>query len=332
MSSLWSNRTWLTWVLWPFSMLFGLIVLLRKTLYQLGILKKWRSPVPLIVVGNLTVGGNGKTPFVIWLSKRLSEQGYRVGIVSRGYGGTSAAYPLMLTQKTTPEEAGDEPVLIYQRTGLPVAVAPKRPEAVHALLAAYPIDIIISDDGLQHYALERDKEIVIVESDFGFGNELLLPAGPLREPKSRLNAVDLIVVNGCREKIRLPVAVASTEMRIQPAMAINLVTAETRAVSQLSDVHALAGIGRPERFFDLLTELGIPVKQCHAFWDHHSYNACDLMPLLNDHETLLMTEKDAVKCRAFAKPNWWYLPITAKVDRAVIGILLSGLFKNNTEE
>lgn len=325
---LWSNRIWLTWLLWPFSIVFRGSIWLRKRLYQMGLLKKWQSPVPVIVVGNLTVGGNGKTPFVIWLSEQLTKRGYRVGIVARGYGGASDRYPLIVTDSVKAQAAGDEPVLIHKRTGLPVVVAPQRALAVQALLAAYIVDIIISDDGLQHYALARDKEILVVDSDFGFGNNLLLPAGPLREPRARLNSVDLIVINGSRKKIQLPIAVPNTQMRVEAALAINLVNGEQRAPTQLGSVQALAGIGHPEHFFDSLAQLGVGVTQYHTFPDHYAYSASDLEFGVTDQEVVLMTEKDAVKCQPFAKPNWWYLPIDAKVDEAIISTILSGLTIN----
>jgi len=187
--SIWLGKSKLYWVLLPFSLLYGVIVFLRRWFYKIGILKIWWAPVPVIVVGNLTVGGNGKTPLVIWLVQQFTARGYRIGVVSRGYGGKSDHYPCIVTSETKASEAGDEPVLIFQCAKVPVAVAPKRVQAAKALLAKYSLDLIISDDGLQHYALGRDSEIIVIDGQFGFGNTLLLPAGPMREMRSRLKSV-----------------------------------------------------------------------------------------------------------------------------------------------
>lgn len=332
MNSLWSGKSILMWLLWPFSLLFSVIVLVRRWLYHTEVLSRWHAPVPVIVVGNLTVGGNGKTPFVLWLVKQLSKRGYRVGVVSRGYGGRSKRYPLVLTPETTPCEAGDEPVLIYQRTGVPVAVAPNRPDAVKALLEQEPVDIIVSDDGLQHYALGRDKEVVVIDSQFGLGNGFMLPAGPLREGRSRLSSVDLIVINGEDNEIVLPNTIRNTRMRIKPTEAVNIRTGERCIASQLPAVNAMAGIGRPERFFSLLQQMGIPLEKSHSFPDHHAYTADELNTLIKPHETLLMTEKDAVKCRHFAQSNWWYLPIDAEIEDSIVDVLLSNLDKRQKKE
>lgn len=193
---IWSGGSLLYLALLPLSWLYGLFSWLIRLSYRCGLRKSWRSPVPVVVVGNLTAGGNGKTPMVIWLVEHLQQRGYRVGVVSRGYGGKSAVYPLVLGQNTSTREAGDEPVLIYQRTGAPVAIAPKRAEAVQALLQQQPLDVIITDDGLQHYALQRDFELVVIDGVRRFGNGWWLPAGPMRERAARLGSVDARVANG----------------------------------------------------------------------------------------------------------------------------------------
>ncbi len=193
---IWSGKSWFYILLLPFSWLYGAITLLRRFAYQKGWLASWKAPVPVVVVGNLTAGGNGKTPVVIWLVEQLIQQGFKPGVVSRGYGGKSDHYPLLLTSDTSPSMAGDEPVLIHHRTGAPVAVAPNRRDAVKALLAQYELDVIITDDGLQHYALQRDYEIVVIDGQRRFGNGWWLPAGPMRERAGRLNSVDAIIVNG----------------------------------------------------------------------------------------------------------------------------------------
>ncbi len=173
---IWSGKSWLYILLLPLSFLYGLITVMRHMAYKVGLFRSWKAPVPVVVVGNLTAGGNGKTPVVIWLVESLTNAGYRVGVVSRGYGGKSENYPLVLNEATTTQVAGDESVLIFHRTKAPVAVAPKRSDAVKALLQAYELDVIITDDGLQHYALQRDYEIVVIDGQRRFGNGWWLPA------------------------------------------------------------------------------------------------------------------------------------------------------------
>lgn len=193
---IWSGSSLVYLLLLPLSWLYGLVSGLIRLSYRCGLRKSWRAPVPVVIVGNLTAGGNGKTPMVIWLVEQLQQRGYRVGVVSRGYGGKSAVYPLVLDAQTTTRQAGDEPVLIYQRTGAPVAISPKRAEAVQALLNQGELDLIITDDGLQHYALQRDFELVVIDGVRRFGNGWWLPAGPMRERVSRLKTVDACVANG----------------------------------------------------------------------------------------------------------------------------------------
>lgn len=278
--------------------------------------------MPVIVVGNLSVGGNGKTPLVIFLVEQLQAKGYRVGVISRGYGGQSAQYPFIVTAETATTQAGDEPVLIYQRTGVPLAVAPKRVEAAKLLLAHYPLDFIITDDGLQHYALGRSVEIVVIDGHNGFGNGWWIPAGPMRESAHRLNDVDMVVINGdLQTQLRFPQSLPILTMNLKPGLAVNLLTQKTCAVDQLPHIQAVAGIGYPTRFFSMLKGMGINVENQHAFNDHHAYQPSELEMLANPQQTLLMTEKDAVKCFGFAQPNWWYLPIEGELDKQIIDIL-----------
>lgn len=307
---IWSGRSPLYLLLLPLSLLYGVITALIRLSYRLGLRKAWRAPVPVVVVGNLTAGGNGKTPVVIWLVERLQQQGLRVGVVSRGYGGKAERYPLLLTPDTTTREAGDEPVLIAQRTGAPVAVSPVRREAVQALLSAHPLDLIITDDGLQHYALARDIEIVVVDGERRFGNGWWLPAGPMRERAGRLRQVDAVIVNGGEA------GEGEIAMRLQPGAAINLKTGASAPLSSLSSVVAMAGIGHPPRFFATLRQHDVPVVRAVPFADHQAYHEADLLALTPNKEALLMTEKDAVKCRAFAHDNWWYLPVDAQLSAA----------------
>lgn len=305
---IWSGESPLWLLLLPLSWLYGLVSGVIRLSYRLGIKKAWRAPVPVAVVGNLTAGGNGKTPVAIWLVEQLQQHGIKAGVVSRGYGGKAAHYPLLLTSDTTPDEAGDEPVLIYQRTGAPVAVSPSRSDAVQALLAAHDLQIIITDDGLQHYRLARDVEIIVIDGVRRFGNGWWLPAGPMRERASRLKSVDAVIVNG-----GVPRA-GEIPMQLRPGLAVNLKTGEKRSVSLLSDIVAMAGIGHPPRFFATLESCGVQPVKTVALGDHQALSAADVQAIATRKQTLVMTEKDAVKCRAFAEENWWYLPVDAVFD------------------
>ncbi|MDU6686181.1 MAG: tetraacyldisaccharide 4'-kinase [Enterobacteriaceae bacterium] len=305
---IWSGESPLWLLLLPLSWLYGLVSGIIRLCWRLGLKKAWRAPVPVVVVGNLTAGGNGKTPVVVWLVEQLQQRGIRVGVVSRGYGGKAAHYPLLLTPETTTAEAGDEPVLIFQRTGAPVAVSPARVDAVKALLTASPVQLIVTDDGLQHYRLHRDKEIVVIDGVRRFGNGWWLPAGPMRERASRLKSVDAVITNG---GIAQPGEIA---MRLQPGLAVNLFTGERRSVNALQNLVAMAGIGHPPRFFATLHEAGAHPVKTVALADHQALSPQDVSALIEPDQTLIMTEKDAVKCRPFAEQNWWYLPVDAHLE------------------
>ncbi|WP_330984317.1 MULTISPECIES: tetraacyldisaccharide 4'-kinase [Enterobacterales] len=305
---IWSGESPLWLLLLPLSWLYGLVSGGIRLSYRLGIKKAWRSPVPVVVVGNLTVGGNGKTPVAIWLVEQLQKQGIKVGVVSRGYGGKAEHYPLILTSETTTAQAGDEPVLIYQRTGAPVAVSPERSDAVKALLATHSPEIVITDDGLQHYRLARDVEIVVIDGVRRFGNGWWLPAGPMRERASRLKSVDAVIVNGgVPRESEIP-------MQLQPGLAVNLLTGEKRDVASLAGIVAMAGIGHPPRFFATLEQCGAHPLKTVALADHQALTAASVEALADENHSLVMTEKDAVKCRSFARDNWWYLPVDAVFD------------------
>ncbi|OCJ30673.1 tetraacyldisaccharide 4'-kinase [Serratia sp. 14-2641] len=318
---IWSGSSLVYLLLLPLSWLYGLVSGLIRLSYRCGLRKSWRAPVPVVIVGNLTAGGNGKTPMVIWLVEQLQQRGYRVGVVSRGYGGKSAVYPLVLDAQTTTRQAGDEPVLIYQRTGAQVAISPKRAEAVQALLNQGELDLIITDDGLQHYALQRDFELVVIDGVRRFGNGWWLPAGPMRERVSRLKTVDACVANG---GVAQPGEIA---MKLQAQDAVNIASGERRPAIELPHVVAMAGIGHPPRFFATLEKLGVEVEREVAFADHQEYNHGQLAALASQGQTLLMTEKDAVKCRAFAQPDWWYLPVEAVLPTEQAEQLLQGIQK-----
>lgn len=311
-AKIWSGESPLWLLLLPLSWLYGLVSGLIRLCYQIGLKKAWRAPCPVVVVGNLTAGGNGKTPVVIWLVEQLQRQGIRVGVVSRGYGGKAENYPLLLDADTTTAQAGDEPVLIYQRTGAPVAVSPVRVDAVKALLVAHDLQLVVTDDGLQHYRLARDKEIVVIDGVRRFGNGWWLPAGPMRERASRLRSVDARIVNGGEPQA------GEIPMTLRPGEAVNLLTHQRLPVSALQNVVAMAGIGHPPRFFATLNECGLQPVRTVALADHKALTEADVRALVEPGQQLIMTEKDAVKCRCFAQENWWYLPVDAVLsgDRA----------------
>lgn len=279
--------------------------------------------MPVVVVGNIAVGGTGKTPLVVWLAERLRQAGYRPGIVSRGYRGRQKA-PAPVRPDSDPAAVGDEPVLLARRAACPVWVGRRRAEAARQLLTFHPeVDVILSDDGLQHYALARDIEVVVVDGERGFGNRWLLPAGPLREPLSRLSTVDAVVVNGGSALADLAApqfAMALVGSRFWKLGRPEVMVDATYFAGRV--VHAVAGIGNPERFFRDLGRLGIQVEPC-AWPDHHRYRRQDLPSA-----TLLMTEKDAVKCAAFDLPDAWVLAIDAEVAGGLENIILERICRH----
>ncbi len=312
-------------VLRPLSWLFVAVAVLRRFWLKRQA-QRTHLPVPVIVVGNITVGGSGKTPFVIWLAERLREWGWHPGIVSRGYGGRPQRQPLHVTDATAALECGDEPLLMARRTGCPVVVCPNRVAAVRALIRLGGVDIVISDDGLQHYRLPRDLEIAVVDGARGLGNGWRLPAGPLRESPKRLTTVDQIVVNGPSAK-SLGAGPSSIAMRLVGPMAHSLQTGQIRALGDFAGqtVHAVAGIAHPARFFSMLSRLEIKLI-VHPFPDHHPFIAQDLD--FGDQRPVLMTEKDAVKCSGIKDERMWSVPVSAefgKDDTARMRELISGL-------
>jgi len=306
-------------LLFPFSFLYRLLISLRLWAYARGWLRSTRLPVPVIVVGNLSVGGTGKTPFTLLLVRWLQEAGYTPGILSRGYGANiTEAVPVL--PDSDPRKVGDEPVLLSRRANCPVWVSPSRSEAGQKLLAFHPeVNVLVTDDGLQHYALARDIEIAVFDATRGVGNGCLLPAGPLREPLSRLGRVHSIVLNGQGMTVAsLGIDVPGYSMHLVGESVINLLTPGLTACLnewQHTEVHALAGIGHPQRFFDHLRDLGLSITE-HAFPDHHDYQPEDL-----PQGVVLMTEKDAVKfariVQATGRDDCWYLAVNAEVDMAL---------------
>lgn len=292
-------------LLLPLSWLFRALVALRRAAYHHGWLRSERLPVPVVVVGNITVGGSGKTPLVIWLAQFLRAQGYRPGIISRGYGGLAAHWPQPVDVDSDPRVVGDEPVLIVRRSGCPMAVGPDRAAAGRLLLQQHGCDIILSDDGMQHYRLVRDVEIAVIDGQRRLGNGFCLPAGPLREAPDRLSTVDLRVGNGAA-------AAGEHLMTLRPQTALHLCNGAQVPLESFRGrtVHAVAGIGNPARFFQMLRDHGITVIE-HAFPDHHRYSVADVQ--YGDGLPVLMTEKDGVKCRAYGDEHLWAVAVTAQM-------------------
>ena len=297
----------------PLEWLYRAVVQRKRARFLAGEGVIYRAPVPVVVVGNITVGGTGKTPMILWLIEHCRRQGLRVGVVSRGYGAQPPQLPWRVQADQAASVAGDEPLLIVQRSGVPLMIDPDRSRAVAALLAVEPLDLILSDDGLQHYRLARDLELVLIDAARGLGNRHCLPAGPLREPVERLQSVDALLYNGASRDLQ-----DGYGFTLQPRTLVNLRSGEQQPLSHFpagQALHAVAGIGNPQRFFNTLERLHWrPVA--HAFADHASYSAelLRFSPAL----PVLMTEKDAVKCRTFAADDWWYLAVDAEPSAAFV--------------
>ncbi|NCF28099.1 MAG: tetraacyldisaccharide 4'-kinase [Gammaproteobacteria bacterium] len=314
--SLWYRNSPLSLLLVPIGWLYCAAAIVRRGAYRLGIAHVGRVGAPVIVVGNISVGGTGKTPLVIWLARFLMSRGLRPGIVSRGYRGRADKWPQQVRPDSDPVMVGDEPVLLAQATGCPVVADPDRLRAATSLLAHARCDVLISDDGLQHLGLGRDVEIAVLDGVRRHGNGRCLPAGPLREPVSRLDSVDMVVANGGGIG-------GEFHMRVTAGEARNLTEATlTRPLGTFKPgpVHAVCGIGSPERFFATLERAGVVVIQ-HPFPDHHGFCAADIS--FDDQLPVLMTEKDAVKCQRFADARHWRVPVQAELPEAFGVRLLS---------
>ncbi len=363
----WQSRRGVALLLYPFSLLFRWLVWLRRLGFRYGILYSTNASVPVVVVGNLSVGGAGKTPLVISLVEQLQQRGWHPGVVSRGYGGSEVA-PTLVTAASDYTDVGDEALMLSRRTGVPVAVSAKRVAAVELLTTGQSCNVIVSDDGLQHYALGRQLEICVIDIDAGLGNGWCLPAGPLREPPSRLREVDLIVYSGTAHKVNVNQGVRKTIANllgqstdaycgavsdstlgstsgssvdsqsdrshtapIQAAYTlrvecvVNLQTPSLRkSLADFSDaqVHAVAAIGRPDKFFRQLRAAGLDIVE-HAFADHHAFQESDLV--FNDGLDVLMTEKDSVKCEAWAQRNFWTVNVAAELDSGIVDAVIDRL-------
>lgn len=331
-----STRTCQAWLLTPIAWIYRIVLASRRLAYRINLCRTYIAPVPVIVVGNLTVGGTGKTPLVIALAEYLQQQGLKVGIVSRGYGAKAGAYPVLVTPHSEPKQVGDEPLLMAKRTHCPVMIDPKRPRAIATLLKQCPCDVILSDDGLQHLAMQPTLSIIVIDGVRRFGNGLVLPAGPLREPLQACHGFAALAMS--RAKNISPLRNARNDtgkkqvakrnpylwvvngepktshewpMTLHCDMVYQLQTAERKPLTEFvgQKVVAIAGIGNPQRFFTMLETLGMDVE-AHAFPDHHAYTADDFKAI-NPEFPWLMTEKDAVKCVAFVTANTWVVPVNA---------------------
>ena len=331
----------LSTALLPLSWAYCALVMGRRLAYQRGWLAAASLPVPVIVVGNISVGGTGKTPLVLWLVQWLRGLGYRPGIMTRGYGGSARDWPRRVLPDSNPQEVGDEPVLLARRGGCPVVAGPDRIADGLILAGELGCDMLVSDDGLQHYRLRRDLEIAVLDGGRGLGNGRCLPAGPLREPPGRLTQVDLVACTNGGAPSAWADAVGDRHrkprggsvgyaLELVPGDAVNLADpARTRRLPEFrgEKLTAVAGIGNPGRFFALLRSLGLVACET-AYPDHHPYTAADAAAWGDD--TVLMTEKDAVKCASFARPTHWYLPVEARPQPAFVASLeqrLEGLIR-----
>ena len=303
-----SNRKWV-WLLLPLTCLFFLLSFLRRFLFKIGVFASSKPNAFVIIVGNISVGGNGKTPTVIAIAEYLANKGYRCGVLSRGYGGSQTKFPHLLVSTDIPSEVGDEPTLMHQRLSCPVVIDPNRARGAKFLLESQQCKVIICDDGLQHYSLQRDFEIVVMDGR-GLGNGYLMPMGPLRESSLRLATVNAVVING---KMPSNLVIDNNKvamMSLEPSSWVNVRSGEIIECLPEGEPIAIAGIGDPLRFFNTLSSMGIECLQCIGFPDHHAFSKKDIPESM-----VLMTEKDAVKCRTFAHENCWYLQVNGNISK-----------------
>ena len=321
----WYNKSGLTTILQPFSWLFCLLVQIRRLFYRLKIFSTTQLDVPVIIVGNLTVGGTGKTPMVIELANLLKKNGYRPGVISRGYGGKARTWPQQVRSDGDPTMVGDEAILIARRTNCPMAVGPNRVASAEALLKYTDCNVIISDDGMQHYSLGRDIEIAVIDGIRRYGNEKCLPAGPLREPIKRLDQVNFKITNGIAGPDEFAMSYKAEKLcrADDPAVTLDISSLKNQTV------HAIAGIGNPQRFFDNLKLSGLDIIE-HAFPDHYPFKKEDLD--FGEIQPIVITEKDAVKCQRFYLHNVWYQPIEAILDNQFTEQLLVMLERINGQK
>lgn len=301
-----NTRGVVNYLLLPISGVFYALSSMRRMLYRIGVFTTNQFKVPVVVVGNITVGGSGKTPIVIKLVKHFQQQDKKVGVVSRGYGGSHASGSLLVDVGTSAGLSGDEPLLIAMQTDAPVMINKDRSKAVYDLIEQCQPDVVISDDGLQHYAMGRDIEIAVVDGRRRFGNGFYLPAGPLRESQSRLNEVDFVINNGA-------IQAGEITARLEPKFFVNVLTGEQQPLDFFIKkvCHGVAGIGHPQRFFDVIKHL-CAILYRHKFKDHHPYVDKDLA--FDDEHPIIMTAKDCVKCSEFANDRMWYLHVEVNLS------------------
>ena len=322
----WKTRNPIALLLWPVSLVYCAIAELRRLVYSCGLMPVTHYDVPVIVVGNITVGGTGKTPFTIWLVDQLHKKGFSPGVVSRGYGRKNSSTRIV-TPHCDPEDVGDEPLLIARRTGVPVAVSKRRTEAINLLRRESDCDIFVSDDGLQHYSLASDLSIALIDGQERLGNSFCLPAGPLRERASRLDSFDLKIVKGDTESNEYSMTYDGIEV-------VNVKDRnKTRSLESLqsSKITAIAGIRNTLSFSDLLSGSGLNFTFV-PFPDHHSFTESDFTDYVDQCDEILMTEKDAVKCEAFADSNWWYVTISANPTPSFVSALSARISQLKAEE
>ena len=312
----WYQANILTVLLWPLTLLHRTVLAVRYRLYKSGLLSRYRSPVPVVIVGNITVGGTGKTPLVVHLVQGLMQAGFKPAVISRGYRAQPGKSPLLVTQDTDPQRCGDEPLLIQRRTGVPVMVGADRSASIQRLIAEFEIDVIVSDDGLQHLSIERDIEICVQDATRQGANTQLLPAGPYREPLTRLKSVDFLVFNGAS------VVADAHAMTLVPGSPKPLLSNSAAEFDSKAGVHAVAAIGHPERFFQTCESLGWRLER-HPFPDHHRFKADEIR--FDDNKPVVMTEKDAVKCESFAGQQHWVLPVDAKLSPDLVSRVIERL-------
>ena len=339
MTRAWQRQAAWLWLLLPVSWMYGFITVMRRQAYKLGLFASYRAPIPVMVIGNITVGGSGKTPLIIELVTHLQKQGIKVGVISRGYGGDSSQMPALVHADSLPSVVGDEPSLIVNMTGAAMAVCPNRKQAITTLLEAYPdLQLIIADDGLQHYALQRDIEWIVIDASRGFGSQQLLPTGFLREPMSRLKGANVVyhekadrttMDNNQAQAKRLTMHLQADKLQLLWSSAVEIddliVTAKVPMLPMPnSRIHAVSGIGYPQRFFDTLASLGFDVIG-HPYPDHYDFSLDELLQYTE--QPIIVTSKDAVKIRALLidttsrQPlseeyqelanRLWVLPVTA---------------------
>lgn len=316
MLKIWQKKNFLAYLLWPLSFIYRIFIFIRRKFYQFHFLKINYLSIPVIVVGNITIGGTGKTPVVIALALFLKEKGWRPGIISRGYGGNTKHFPCLVHQNSNAREVGDEPILIARHTGCPTMIDPDRSRGAKSLLKRSNCNIVISDDGLQHLSLGRDIEIVVVDGERRFGNNFCLPAGPLREPISRLNSVDFVISKGTAQTNEF-------KLCLIPDYFYQLIQTKNKQSKEYflgRKVHAVAGIGNPDQFFKTLRKLGLNIIE-HPFPDHYLFKPRDFN--YGDDAIVIMTEKDAVKCVGFVDARLWCLRTTIALDNNFLNTIFN---------